>query len=439
MLSLKTTAITITLAMSTATTQAQSSPYCRADIVYDNSLDFFDISEFLILFSGGSLVADFDGSGTLDFFDISSFLNEFNGGCPDLTDSDNDRLPDYVETNNGIYISLFQTGSDPLNPDTDADFLPDGDEVLGTTDGLILPNASPVLKDIYIECDWFQGVFQGRTENYRPTAAVESRLTTAFRQSGTPNPYGLPSGIVIHLDYGQNAHNSGGNQLPGQPTFITFDSQFNQYKADHFDPRRKGYYHYVIFANRYNSSSNGSSGYAEINGDDFMVTMVNYNSTNNMANTIAHELGHNLGLRHGGFENRNRKPNYNSVMNYEHQFTGVDTNSDTFGDGLLDYSHGMNISLNESALLEAQGVNGTTPIDWSRNGSIEPNPIALNLNCSTWPESCGSSGGGNCYDSNCSTLQDYDDWNNINWNRLNQSNDRRPAPDIIQCDNWPGK
>jgi hypothetical protein len=36
--------------------------------------------------------------------------------------------------------------------------------------------------------------------------------------------------------------------------------------------------------------------------------------------TFMHELGHNLNLRHGGFEDVNYKPNYLSVMNYSFQF-----------------------------------------------------------------------------------------------------------------------
>ena len=36
-----------------------------------------------------------------------------------------------------------------------------------------------------------------------------------------------------------------------------------------------------------------------------------------------HELGHNLGLKHGGTDNLNYKPNYLSVMNYFFQFGGV--------------------------------------------------------------------------------------------------------------------
>jgi len=417
----------------------QTSPYCQADLNFDNRLDFFDISTFLEAYNNNDLRADFNNSGHLNFFDVSVFLAQIGGECPDLTDTDGDRLPDYVETNNGAFIDEFSTGSNPLNSDTDNDGLADGDEVLGTRDGLDLPEASPVRKDIYIECDWFEGIFQGRSENYRPTPSVVARVVNCFNDASTPNPYGLPDGISIHLDYGQGNGFTGGNQLPDSPDVILFDFEFNLYKAAHFDQRRKGYYHYAIFANRYNDPNNGSSGVAEINGDDFMVTMVNYNSTNNMSNTIVHELGHNLGLRHGGFENRNRKPNYNSVMNYRHQFPGVDTTGDSVGDGLLDYSRGVNINLDETSLNEFQGVTGSFAIDWNRNGIIDAIPFSANINCdsiSTW-RTCGS--GSNCYDSTCDLLQDNDDWNNINWSRLSQSSDRQAEHEIEKCLNWPGK
>ena len=36
-----------------------------------------------------------------------------------------------------------------------------------------------------------------------------------------------------------------------------------------------------------------------------------------------HELGHNLGLRHGGGDDVNYKPNYLSIMNYAFQFAGL--------------------------------------------------------------------------------------------------------------------
>jgi hypothetical protein len=418
---------------------AAGSPYCDADLVEDGQLDFFDVAFFVGMFTEEDPVADFDGNGVFDFFDLSSFLEAY-ASCPDLTDTDGDRIPDFAETDDGVYLSELATGSDPLNADTDGDGIEDGDEVLGTVEGLDLRalGASPVYKDIFVECDWFAGTFQGRQENYRPTPAVAERVRLAFKFGGAPNPYGAPDGVNIHLDYGQGFGFTGGNQLPGQPVFIVFDSEFNQYKADHFDPRRKGYFHYAIFANRYNSSTNGSSGFAEVNGDDFMVTMVNYNSTNNMAAALMHELGHNLGLLHGGNQNRNYKVNYNSVMNYRYTFSGVDTNDDIFGDGVLDYSFGWNHVVNEASVDETVGVLGG-PIDFNFNGQIDVAPYALNLNCSGAPVPCGQNGNGSCYDSSCTTLSDFDDWSNINWARLGQSVDRLEEADVIECMVWPGK
>ncbi len=55
---------------------------CPADISFDGSLDFFDVSAFLNAFVNGDPVADFNDDGALDFFDVSEFLNAFNAGCP---------------------------------------------------------------------------------------------------------------------------------------------------------------------------------------------------------------------------------------------------------------------------------------------------------------------------------------------------------------------
>ncbi len=55
---------------------------CAADLNSDGNVDFFDISEFLVLFAAGDLAVDSNGDGVLDFFDISEFLVDFAGGCP---------------------------------------------------------------------------------------------------------------------------------------------------------------------------------------------------------------------------------------------------------------------------------------------------------------------------------------------------------------------
>lgn len=56
-------------------------------------------------------------------------LQEFDRGTlPDDPDTDDDELPDGVETGTGIWVSEADRGTDPLNPDSDEDGLLDGVE-----------------------------------------------------------------------------------------------------------------------------------------------------------------------------------------------------------------------------------------------------------------------------------------------------------------------
>jgi hypothetical protein len=64
-----------------------------------------------------------------------------------------------------------------------------------------------------------------------------------------------------------------------------------------------------------------------------------------------HELGHNLGLRHGGGDSLNNKPNYESIMNYTFQF-GWLPRSD--GTSTLDYSR-FALAVDEARLDERTG------------------------------------------------------------------------------------
>lgn len=57
-------------------------PYCAANIVPDESLDFFDVQAFLNFYADGDARADIVPDGDLDFFDVQAFLNAFAGGCP---------------------------------------------------------------------------------------------------------------------------------------------------------------------------------------------------------------------------------------------------------------------------------------------------------------------------------------------------------------------
>ncbi|MDF1810254.1 MAG: GC-type dockerin domain-anchored protein [Phycisphaerales bacterium] len=55
---------------------------CPADLTDDGTLNFFDVSEFLIAFSLKEPIGDYNNDGSFDFFDISAFLADFANGCP---------------------------------------------------------------------------------------------------------------------------------------------------------------------------------------------------------------------------------------------------------------------------------------------------------------------------------------------------------------------
>lgn len=249
--------------------------------------------------------------------------------APSGNDADGDGLPDNVETNTGVFVNANDTGTDPNNADTDGDGLEDGDEVLGTTSGLDLPalGANPLRKNILIEYDWFDDALECGAHSHRVTPAVANMVATAFANAPVANPDGT-TGITIIQDYGQGGAYTGGNSIndaDGVLVGFVFSPEFQDYKAANFAANRLGYFHYTILPHRYDTNS-ASSGYAEIIGDDMIVSLYCANSDVNVANTIVHELGHNLGLHHGGLDGTNYKPNYNSVMNYLYQFPGVDTN-----------------------------------------------------------------------------------------------------------------
>jgi len=56
-------------------------PSCPADFNCDGDLNFLDISQFLVSFASGDLVADLVADGTLNFLDVSEFISVFGKGC----------------------------------------------------------------------------------------------------------------------------------------------------------------------------------------------------------------------------------------------------------------------------------------------------------------------------------------------------------------------
>ena len=229
--------------------------------------------------------------------------------------------------------------------------------------------ADPDKKDIFVEYDWLPGSV--------PVASTIQAVKDAFAAApgnagGTANP-DMSEGINIWIDTGNAATGDdlgGGNQIPlmDVPNGISVGklfgdadadgvADFYEVKAEHFDANRQYAFHYVIGGPSGTQEQGGGScsdgvdndgdglvdnddtgdcfrnSQAEVGGNDFFLSVPG-------SGIFMHELGHNLNLRHGGFETRNCKPNYISVMNYSFQ-NGIpqDTNAgqDTDADGMADF------------------------------------------------------------------------------------------------------
>lgn len=342
-------------------------------------------------------------------------------------DTDNDRLPNCRERGTLSFVDANDPGTFLGNADTDGDAIRDGDEVLGSAAGLNLPalGVNPLKRNILLEYDWFDDASECAAHSHRPTAAIATQTAQVYANAPVSNPDGT-TGITLIQDYGQGGVFTGGNLIADADAIVDgLGTEFYAHKAANFAANRSGYFHWVLFPHRYTSATNGSSGLAEINGDDLIVSLYCSNSTGNVRNTIVHELGHNLGLRHGGNVNCNYKPNYNSVMNYRYQFPGVDTNCNVAGDGVPDYSVGTRIALNENVLNETQGVCGTPAFDWNNNGSIQTG-VVFDINSADGGQASGCGG-------TLTTLSDFNDWGNIFYGGISDADLMQRSSEVIEC------
>lgn len=350
--------------------------------------------------------------------------------------------------------------------DADGDGIPDTAEVSGGTFGgldLYAMGARTGQKDIFIEVDHMNST--GPTDpGVIPRQEALQKVVEAFDAKN----------IKVHFDAGTffsstfsttNFNLGQGSSVVTYEKCVTLDQttclsntsnrrSLYDYKAEYMDLRRRAVFHYLLFANSQKDDGTAdSSGIAELAGNDLIVSLGDWGYTtatgtaiayglngliNMQASTIMHELGHNLGLRHGGDENTNYKPNYWSVMNYLYQLSGLDANpagmrayerwrlEPKTGDGtidgtedspcalanspcgapsqfIMDFSDGSGSALNEANLNESvnigRGITGGAFADWDFNGSAIPNTYSKNLNSAT--------------ESALTTLTDYDDWGNL--------------------------
>ncbi len=351
----------------------------------------------------------------------------------DATDDDGDGLPDSAERPGGTYAGL------PLYD-------------WGARTGQ---------RDVFVEVDWMStDGGNGRDPGMEPRVEALDHVRHAF----------APHGIAMHFDLGSRSYQDGGeldagaydlgggDEVPWACTItmagVAGATNFYQLKAAHSDLRRRPSFHYVIFGNSIADVScggRGATGRAEQGGNDVELalgTRVYKDDTparvdqviNVQAATLMHELGHNFGLRHGGFEDTNYKPNYLSVMNYLYQLDGlpvVGTNEgDRFyllyggatglcpagaptvdnpgqltqgpgtADFIIDYSDGSSAPLDQAMLDESKGLGraGSAGVDFNWNGMIDGAPVSADIDSADGSAQCpqGTTGSG--------VLKDHDDW-----------------------------
>ncbi len=371
----------------------------------------------------------------------------------DLSSTDTNTLSDWTEREFQTYGAQNDV---TCNDDTDEDGIPDCSEIQGSTYAgidLYTFGARVNQKDIFIEVDYMDSTNSGTLELDEGTVPHQKALEKV-RDSF------LANGYTVHFDVGdlfsQNGiididpslmDLGGGNQVVYSQavnlgcTNAGIDAR--SYKVDNMQVNRKQIFYYMLFGTSQNSNgSAGSSGCAEMLGNDSLMTLGGWNlSTNSeqdtnilinfQAGTVMHEFGHNLGLDHGGDESKNYKPNYVSVMNYLYQLQGLATINNNEGDRyyadssnnecsnisntigltnpfwgnpdnfILDYSHGGANNLDE--------VNGIV----EENGLGYPNSGTVDFNCNESSDDILTDFNVN-KDGITDSLHDHDDWSAIN-------------------------
>ena len=214
-----------------------------------------------------------------------------------------------IALSNGEVVDILLT-----NLDTDNDGLYDYWEIYGADfdrDGSVdlalnEMGSNPNKKDVFVEVDWVSGCSTTSQEFFDQVAKEYNA-----------------HGINLHIDFGTNSvdyvtekswgmypEGSGANSVPAvaneTDTFDRIEAIANLY----FTASRRSAFHYCVFTDQLG----GAGGTAYLKHQLFTVLSTMSRQAKGAA--FMHELGHNLGLRHGGADGYNNKPNYLSNMNY---------------------------------------------------------------------------------------------------------------------------
>jgi len=321
--------------------------------------------------------------------------------CPTgARDTDGDSVCDDAEARYGTRSNAR---------DSDGDGFSDRAELFGLSDlDLRHYGANPMRKDVFLEIDYYA--------DRKPTDRTVQLMVDAFAAAPNVNPDGS-TGIQLHVLVDDAIASA-----DVDPQIDRDGVDMETFMSTYFEPRRAQVFHYALAAASLQPDTDGTAllGTSFAIPNNFLATglptaaqiaaadpSVDYDRV--VATVLMHELGHNLGLRHGGNENRNKKPNYLSVMNYSFSVSGI------IRDGVptLDYSRVTTAAVSEAQLNElaafapvspttesqlsrysvhtctktgsANPVCGLLPgnasvnLDFNRNGSVQSANLALDL------------------------------------------------------------
>jgi regulation of enolase protein 1 (concanavalin A-like superfamily) len=335
-------------------------------------------------------------------------------------------------------VYLIKVGSDA---DRDGDGLYD----IWETDGIDINQdsivdldlsalgADPNHKDLFVEVDELAG------QSF-PQAA-RNMVIAAFADAPVMNPDGN-SGIALHVIMDED------NVVSSSPWTVGPDKwpvEFDPLKQAHFGTvsersnehilaAKRRAFRYCIIADTLNTSW---AGIGECPGNDFLLALGNLvmPTESDWAGVFMHELGHTLGLRHGGGDSINGKPNYISVMNYLLMIPYG------FASGFwsLDYSRTQLDPLDEKWLDETVGITEVgvgsvlypgvkmpygvddsmggrkiefakldgSPIDWNNDGNSTDTVAEQDINYHLGPPTFGPSPG--------TIMPGHNDWANLKY------------------------
>lgn len=228
--------------------------------------------------------------------------------------------------------------------------------------------ARPDSIDIFVEIDAMSG--------YAPPAGMVPMVKAAF--SGLPKEYLFAApevnGVALHAELSHQAISDFSPNFPDLwPSFRAVRNKYFGNANEIADPNsakilraKSRFFRYGIWARTFGAGADTTwSGYGEgssgSGGDEFLVTFGStgpngWNSNSDLrvhAGTFMHELGHTLGLKHGGSDDLQYKPNYYSIMNYTWQTPKIWQWPGTWR---LDYSRWALPALNENNLNENAGL-----------------------------------------------------------------------------------